>query len=310
MGIAEGVPDMTEQSSNSCSIEELPLHEQCTTRYPLLLVHGVASKNAEKYHHWGRIPRTLREHGAEVYVSSQDAWGSHTSNAWQLHHELSQIVEDHQIDKVNIIAHSKGGIDTRVLATLPGMSERIASITTLSSPHYGVRALDVFELAPKLLQKVVSTPIDIAMILKGDENPSFVMTCGELGTLAMRQFNELYPLPQEIYFQSFSVVQKSIFTDLFFAASLPVIHLTEGENDGLVPETSTRFGSYQGRIGATGRWGLSHRDIVDQSLADMLPDSPSLPWSEYLSRQHRNRDSFDVLAWWVELVADLKRRGF
>ena len=91
----------------------------CATRWPILLVHGVGFKQAEKLRLWGRIPETLKAHGARVFISNQDSWGSYESNALQLRIAVNQILEDQQAEKINIIAHSKGGIDARTRASMP-----------------------------------------------------------------------------------------------------------------------------------------------------------------------------------------------
>ena len=39
----------------------------CSTRYPLLLVHGVGFRDFHYFNYWGRIPRELTRNGAKVY---------------------------------------------------------------------------------------------------------------------------------------------------------------------------------------------------------------------------------------------------
>ncbi len=39
--------------------------------------------------------------------------------------------------KVHIVAHSMGGLDARYMITMLGMSRRVASLTTVSTPHHG-----------------------------------------------------------------------------------------------------------------------------------------------------------------------------
>ena len=65
--------------------------------------------------YWGRIPDTLRERGATVYLGGQDAWGTVAGNAEQLRKTVLRILECEQCEKINIIAHSKGGLEARYL---------------------------------------------------------------------------------------------------------------------------------------------------------------------------------------------------
>jgi len=45
--------------------------------------------------------------------------------------------------KVNVIGHSMGGIDARVAIARFGAAERVASLTTVASPHRGTPLADL-----------------------------------------------------------------------------------------------------------------------------------------------------------------------
>ncbi|MCL1847803.1 MAG: hypothetical protein FWF91_07565 [Coriobacteriia bacterium] len=277
-------------------VEQLTENRDCATRWPLFLVHGIAIKQAERLRYWGRIPETLRQRGATVCISRQDAWGSAESNAQQLRTRLFEILQEQQTDKVNIIGHSKGGIDARVLATLPGCAEHIASITTIATPHHGARGLDWIYHVPSPIKWLAGLPVDIALILLGEDNPHYVQAWEGVGAKAMEEFNQRYPLPKDIPLQSYAAVQNRLPGDLFFLTITPLVLLLEGPNDGLVPQHSAQYGDFKGTINAEGRLGLSHIECSDTGRS---------PRARKLSR-----DGFDVLAWWVELVRDLKSRGY
>jgi len=277
--------------------ETNPTGERCATKWPLFLVHGIGFKYAERLKYWGRIPEALRQQGANVYISHQDSWGSIESNALQLREELFRILKEAQTDKVNIIAHSKGGLDSRLLAALPDCTDHIASITTMATPHHGARTINWVANAPTLLKLLVSLPIDIALILLGDDNPSFVRVCQELNTEEMTEFNQRYPVPENIYLQSYAVVQKRPTGDLLFLASMPLIRAVDGPNDGLVTPDSAALGEFKGLMHPDSDTGLSHSDCVDSAF-------PLRPWSR------AEGNDFDVPGWWVDVVEDLKHQGF
>ena len=65
--------------------------------------------------------------------------------------------------------------------------------------------------------------------------------------------------------------------------------LFDGPNDGLVSETSAKWGESYTFLTASGKRGISHGDVID------------------LNRT--NIEGFDVREFYVELVADLKTRG-
>ena len=54
------------------------------TRYPIVLVHGLAMRDTFFMKSWGTIDRILRIQGYEVYKSQVDAFGTVKTNAAQL----------------------------------------------------------------------------------------------------------------------------------------------------------------------------------------------------------------------------------
>ena len=86
----------------------------CKTEYPILLVHGAGFRDLKIPVYWGRIPRVLREHGAEVFFGEQDCWASTETNAHALCERIDAICAQTGAEKVNIIAHSKGGLEARM----------------------------------------------------------------------------------------------------------------------------------------------------------------------------------------------------
>ena len=121
----------------------------CKTKYPLVLIHGTGFRDLKMPVYWGRIPRVLREHGASVYFGEQDSWGSVESNAHAICARIDAILEQTGAEKVNLIAHSKGGVEARMVASSLGYGDRVASVTTISSPHRGSKTFTVFLKAPR-----------------------------------------------------------------------------------------------------------------------------------------------------------------
>lgn len=56
----------------------------CSTKYPILLVHGVFFRDFKHFNYWGRIPRTLESRGAKIY------YGEHQS-ALAIENNVSKI---------------------------------------------------------------------------------------------------------------------------------------------------------------------------------------------------------------------------
>lgn len=48
--------------------------EICSTKYPIVLVHGVGFRDFKYINYWGRIPRELTRQGAQLFYGHQQAW--------------------------------------------------------------------------------------------------------------------------------------------------------------------------------------------------------------------------------------------
>jgi triacylglycerol lipase len=57
--------------------------------------------------------------------------------------QVDAFTAAHQLDQVHVIAHSMGGLDARYLISSLGFADRIASLTTLGTPHRGSPLADI-----------------------------------------------------------------------------------------------------------------------------------------------------------------------
>lgn len=98
--------------------------QDCSTRYPILLVHGTGFRDWKRLGYWGRIPELLRRRGAAVYFGHQDGWATVEENARYLARRVDEILAETGSEKLNLIAHSKGGLDARYLISSLGYGNR------------------------------------------------------------------------------------------------------------------------------------------------------------------------------------------
>ena len=133
------------------------MDERCKTKYPVLLVHGAGFRDLKLPLYWGRIPGVLQDHGAEVFFGGQDAWGSTRENAKMLVQRIEELCRQTGSEKLNLIAHSKGGLEARMAASSLGAGDRIASITTIATPHHGSRTISRLFRLPKPLFSAASS---------------------------------------------------------------------------------------------------------------------------------------------------------
>ena len=106
----------------------------CQTKYPIVLIHGAGFRDLKWPVYWGRIPGALEKRGARVFYGLQDCWASTETNAREIVRRIDEILGEIGEKKVNLIAHSKGGLEARMAASSLGAGDRIASVTTSPRP--------------------------------------------------------------------------------------------------------------------------------------------------------------------------------
>lgn len=250
------------------------------TEYPIVLVHGIAMKNLGVVKAFGRIGKRLREAGHTVYDADTDGFGTIDRNAAMLGELVQRLTENG--GKVNLIAHSKGGLDCRYLIADMGMAEKVASLTTLSTPHGGSRLAAWIYGLPAGIPKFLAFWIDLGYRIFGDRHPDSLAVCREL-----KEAHNL-PLPETVFCQSFSSrIERSRDDFLMAIPHLFTRRCERAPSDGLVAVDASKFGNYRGDcLEGT----ASHTEIVGYSL--------------------RKKKREEVYAFYLALADELAQMGF
>ena len=242
------------------------------TRYPIILVHGMAIKDTFFMKSWGRIDRLLRIQGYTVFKSHIDGFGTIENNASQLKEEIVSLLEDTGCEKVNIIAHSKGGLDAKYMITDLGMADKVASLTTLCTPHRGSPIASSVMRMPRFAVKITAFWINLAYRILGDKKPDSFKACEELTGVENIEGETMNVAPG-VMCQSFSSSVTKGEETADFVMAVPVMFsrfIEKGrETDGLVPRDSAIFGNYRGDC-LDG--SVSHTEIVDFMVRDKKRD--------------------------------------
>ena len=267
------------------------------TKYPILMIHGVGFRDLKWPLYWGRIPGVLSDMGAELWYGQQDCWARVEENAKTIRARIRQIIDEADTEKVNIIAHSKGGLEARMAASSLGMGGNIASITTIGTPHRGSKTIDRLLKAPDSLFNIASFAVDNWIGLIGDTKPDFYAVCRDFSTAFAEQFNRDNPDVPGVYYQSFAGVMKSPLSDINLTTANIIVKAIEGDNDGLVSVESARWGeSFTLLTGCTNR-GVSHYDEIDFRRAP-------------LSAKNGRAGVKDICDVYRDIVTGLAARGF
>ncbi len=263
----------------------------CATKYPLILLHGIGFRDLQYFNYWGRIPKELTRYGAVVYYGHQEAWGTIEANAKVIKATIEKVLEENHCDKVNIIAHSKGGLDARYLISGLHMDEHVASLTTMSTPHRGSELLNLLNRLPDNIYHLIASLFDANYRKLGDTAPDCYHASKQLSAAFCHEFNEKYPDSPKVYYQSYASVVKNTFGDsLLSIPNLLMFFAGASKNDGLVTVDSAKWGNFKGTFVSTGRRGISHGDMIDLKREDYK--------------------GFDVIEAYVKIVKELKEMGY
>lgn len=263
----------------------------CRTKYPIILVHGIFFRDWQFFNYWGRIPAALIRNGAEIYYGKQQSSSSVAKSAEEIRRTILKVINETGAEKVNIIAHSKGGLDSRYAISCLGMDKYVATLTTINTPHKGCDMVDY------LLNKVPSSVV--AFIAKryngifsklGDKNPDFMAGIHDLSAVHARSYDEQMPDSPLVSYRSVMTVMQSASSAGFpLNIGYRMIKKLNGENDGLVWDNSAVHGNHR-LIRPVTRRGISHGDVID------------------LNRENIN--GFDVREFYVDMLVRLCREGY
>ncbi len=236
---------------------------RCETKYPLLMMHGVGFRDFKHVNYWGRIPRALETEGAQIYYGKQDSWATIEHNAGEMRARIDAILAETGCDKVNLIGHSKGGLEARYLASRLGYGDKIASITTIATPHHGSGTIDLLLRLPGWAFRLAAFFVNVWCRVLGDAKPDFYHTCRQLSASFMEGFNKENPDCNGVYYQSYATAMRHPLSDFLVWIPFVVVSRIDGECDGLVSIQSATWTNFGGVWrGRTGR-GISHIDSVD-----------------------------------------------
>lgn len=267
----------------------------CETKYPILMIHGVFFRDFKYLNYWGRIPEALIKNGATVYYGEHQSAASVANSAKELADRIDKIVSTTGCHKVNVIAHSKGGLDIKTAIAKLGISDKVASVVTVNTPHRGCEFAEyLLNKAPEALKDKVALTYNSALKKLGDPDPDFIAAVTDLTASGCKviwdETKDFDYKGHGIYTKSIGSCMKKAKSGAFpLNMSYHLVRMFDGPNDGLVGEASFKWGEDYTFLKNKRLRGISHGDMID------------------LNRE--NIPGFDVREFYVQLVSDLKKRG-
>lgn len=210
----------------------LPVRRQRSTRHPIVLAHGwgcldVMVPSQLGFCSFREVPAALRAGGHEVHVARVAPVASIELRAAQLARQIKALDR-----RVNIIAHSMGGLDARLAVARHGLDEHVASLVTIGTPHHGTLLADA-ALAVADFRKARALLRRFGLDLDG---------VYDLSTARMRAFNEQVPNAPNVFYGHVLGGAERDTVHTMLARSHGYLLRAAGPNDGVVPVDSQRWG--------------------------------------------------------------------
>jgi triacylglycerol lipase len=279
--------------------------------YPVLVAHGFAGGSGGIFAYNG-VAEALVAAGFQAGAAEVPPFDSIAVRAGFLAEDVDALLDAYQADKVHIIAHSMGGLDSRYLVTHMGYFDKVASITSIASPHRGTYIADaVIGLVPDEFDVAVNAFATLLGMsineVADDAHLQDALT--DISEANTPYFNADTPDRPEVYYQSWAAVShvfgspgfkddeacEGLFygpgdsadsLDPLLVANAPIVahgwHLYP--NDGLVRVSSSKWGSFRGCLRA------DHLDQVGQ-VNDSGPDPDT---------------GFDHIAFYIQVATELE----
>jgi triacylglycerol lipase len=209
---------------------------------PVILVHGLFGFDrigvpGARFDYFRGIAKHLEALGCHAHAVKLPMASSVPARAAK----LVAAIEAQDHDRIDLIAHSLGGLDARYALAKLGLANRVRSLVTIGTPHRGSPIADLMLTGaldwPRRLAKTVGLPLDAlewlstASLAKFNEDvadvPGVRYACVVGG---LREARTAVPLP--------------------LVAAHAYLRRVAGANDGLVPIASQYWGETLAEIEA------------------------------------------------------------
>lgn len=234
---------------------------QDPSRYPIVLLHGFLGWDKVFFlDYFYHIRKALEADGFAVFTPQVNPVASIETRAQQLAPLLDRIFAQTGAKKINIIAHSMGGLDARYLIA-HGYADRIASLTTVGTPHHGTPVADlIFGVFGQKNPLFKAFEFIVAGVIgMGSIKPSDLSLRENLYNLSkdyMEDYFNLYYLDNPgIYYQSYAGVSSLTgiktgdILDVLLMPFMPAFKYGR-RSDGLVEIESAKWGRFRGIVSA------------------------------------------------------------
>ncbi len=165
---------------------------------------------------------------------------------------LSAFLDQLKAERIDLIAHSMGGLDCRYVIHHFNSQRRIRTLTTITTPHHG----------SPLAQWVIDGEVPFSACLRRLALPALY----DLTPQSCKQFNAEIGDDPDVIYRSYAAMRPVGEMPLLFRPWTEALSASDGDNDSQVPVASARWGEFKGILRAdhvelTG-WNMGWRNTA------------------------------------------------
>jgi triacylglycerol lipase len=255
-------------------VEPLPGPADRGPPLPVVLVHGLFGfDKIARFHYFRGIAAHLESLGCHAHAVRLPPAKSVPDRARVLAEAIGALPHE----RVDLIAHSLGGLDARYALAKLGLADRVRSLVTIGTPHRGTPLADLASSdGPLALARRAIAAIGVPLA-----------AVDWLSTAALERFNrEVVDVPGVRYACVVGGIGASAALPL--SAAHAYLKSVAGPNDGLVPVSSQYWGETLAEIDADHfqqiGWRIAVRHTFDAlglyafvvaRLGDLVTDAPA-----------------------------------
>jgi triacylglycerol lipase len=254
-------------STASKAADILPRHDMI----PIVLHHGLMGfgdlqVGPVKLAYFRGIDRAIRAAGHPLIVSRVHPTGAIELRARQLKENILRGLKQlgREREPILLIGHSLGGLDARFMISQLGMSDRVAALLTIATPHRGSPYADwcLLNLGKRLGGLALMNMVGLD-----------VRAVSDLTTTNCRRFNRVIKNVPGVQYFSVSGARPWHRVPPFAVHAHRIITAKEGENDCLVSVKSSTWGEHLGVWPADHFHTINHKLVVEikEPTGDIVP---------------------------------------
>ncbi len=231
-------------------LKEFPEPEVIQLKHPVLLCHGYGAiatliKPSPLYD----VAMMMRRHNVMAFAPNIVPYAKIETRAARWVKVIDDIIAQTDIEKLNIVAHSMGGLDMRFAISQLTAAPHVASFTTVCTPHHGSSLAELSLRTPGAIREKIVDFLDWMGNRVHPHTESNVSESVEQLTrhYMTKEFNPSVPdAPNTPYYSYSSSVGKGTDHPIKVIGRYQNNHVyeQEGLNDGMVSVKSAQWGEH------------------------------------------------------------------